>query len=74
MTLDNTPVIEEITPGLYRVEIPLPDNPLRVMNSYMIKGSERNLIIDTGMNRTVCLEAMQAAIRKLEFDIARKAS
>jgi glyoxylase-like metal-dependent hydrolase (beta-lactamase superfamily II) len=71
MLSDNKPVIEEITPGLYRVEIPLPDNPLRALNSYMIKGSERNLIIDTGMNRTACMEAMQAAIRELKLDVTR---
>jgi len=30
-------VPEEILPDLYRIEIPLPRNPLKVLNSYLIK-------------------------------------
>lgn len=40
----NRPVIEEVLPSLYRVEVPLPHNPLKATNSYIIK-SDRNLII-----------------------------
>ncbi len=49
---------EEVVKGIYRLEIPLPGNPLKAVNSYVIKGRERNLVIDTGMRRTECLEAM----------------
>jgi hypothetical protein len=38
-------VIEEILPNLYKVEIPLPDNPLKTLNSSVIKELERNLIM-----------------------------
>ncbi len=44
-------MIEDISPGLYKIELPLPKNPLKSINSYVIKGKDRNLIIDTGMNR-----------------------
>ncbi len=62
-------MIEEILPNLYRIEIPLPDNPLRALNSYAIKSSERNLIIDTGWNEEPCMTAMQAGLKKLGIDI-----
>jgi len=64
-------MIEEISYDLYRVEIPLPGNPLKSINSYFLKSPERNLIIDTGMNRKACREVMQAALEKLEMDLAK---
>ncbi len=62
-------MIEEILPDLYRIEIPLPKNPLRALNSYAIKSSGRNLIIDTGWNEGPCMNAMQAGLKKLGIDI-----
>ena len=44
-------MIEEVLPNLYKMEIPLPRNPLKAVNSYVIKNNERNLMIDTGMGR-----------------------
>ncbi len=60
---------EEILPGLFRLKIPLPDSPLKYLNSYVIKGPDRNLIIDTGLNRRECLEAMQAGLGTLGIDL-----
>ncbi|MBT3225329.1 MAG: MBL fold metallo-hydrolase [Deltaproteobacteria bacterium] len=60
---------EEILPGFYRLEIPLPDSPLKSLNSYIITGSTRNLIIDTGFNREECLAAMQKGLRSLNIDL-----
>ena len=62
-------MIEEILPNLYRVEIPLPRNPLRAINSYIIKGQGRSLIIDTGMNREECMRAMTSALGELGIDL-----
>jgi glyoxylase-like metal-dependent hydrolase (beta-lactamase superfamily II) len=64
-------MIEEVGTRLYKIEIPLPKNPLRALNSYAIKGSERNLIIDTGWNQQECMDAMQAGLKELEIDIRR---
>ncbi len=62
---------EEILANLYKIEIPLPKSPLIALNSYLIKNTERNLIIDTGWNQEVCMNAMQAGLRKLGVDIRR---
>lgn len=64
-------MVEEITGNIYRIEIPLPKNPLKALNSYVIKGPERNLIIDTGWNQQECLDAMQAGLNELEIDIRK---
>ena len=62
-------MIEEIVANIYRIEIPLPRNPLRALNSYAIKSPGRNLIIDTGWNQQECMDAMQAGLKELEIDI-----
>ena len=58
-------MIEEIISNIYKIEIPLPNSPLKFINSYLIKAPKRNLIIDTGMNREECLNAMVMGLRKL---------
>jgi len=62
-------MIEEHLPDLFRIEIPLPDSPLKYLNSYVIRSPERNLVIDTGLNRKECLEAMKDGLKKLKVDL-----
>ncbi len=62
---------EEIFPDLYRLKIPLPESPLKYLNSYILKSPDRNLIIDTGLNRRECLEAMQNGLAELSVDLNR---
>jgi len=62
---------EEVSANLYKIEIPLPRNPLKALNSYAIKSPERNLIIDTGWNQQECLDAMQAGLKELDIDIRK---
>jgi glyoxylase-like metal-dependent hydrolase (beta-lactamase superfamily II) len=64
-------MIEEVLPNLYRIEIPLPRNPLRSVNSYVIKARGRDLIIDTGMNRQECMDAMHSGLRELGVDLKK---
>ena len=67
--MDYGKMCEEILPGLFRLKIPLPDSPLKYLNSYVIKGPDRSLIIDTGLNRRECLEAMQAGLSTIGIDL-----
>jgi len=62
---------EEILPNLYRIEIPLPRNPLKFLNSYVIKNPDRNLIIDTGWNQEECMKAMQAGLKEIGIDLRK---
>ena len=62
-------MIEEILPNLYRTEIPLPNNPLKWLNSYIFRGDNRFLIIDTGFNREECLKAMNFSLQKLGVEL-----
>jgi glyoxylase-like metal-dependent hydrolase (beta-lactamase superfamily II) len=62
-------MIREILPNLYQVKIPLPNNPLKNVNSYIIKTQRRNLIIDTGMNQPESKGVMAAALKKLDINL-----
>ncbi len=62
-------MIEQIRENLYRIEIPLPQNPLKALNSYFLRGTDRNLLIDTGFNRDECRAAMDQAIQALDFSM-----
>ena len=62
-------MFEEILPDLYRIEIQLPKSPLKTLNSYLVRGEGRFLIIDTGMNHESCLHAMLTDLEKLGVDL-----
>lgn len=57
-------MLTKVAENLYRKTVPLPNNPLREINAYIITG-ERTLLIDTGFNRPECEEALRSAFREL---------
>lgn len=61
------PVVEKVADGIWRIGVELPQNPLRELNSYLLKGKEngRDLLIDTGFRREECREALFAGLRAL---------
>ncbi len=67
----NDGMIDEIAHNLLRIEIPLPGNPLKAVNSYVLRGDGRTLIIDTGQPREECKKAMLEAVGKLGIDLKK---
>ncbi len=63
--------MDEIAPELFRIEVPLPESPLKAVNSYVVRGKDRNLIIDTGMRRDECEQVLVAALEELNIDLSR---
>lgn len=61
-------MIKEILSDIFLLEIPLPGNPLKLLNSYLIKGRKRNLLIDTGFNRAECMQAQLTCLKALKID------
>ncbi len=61
-------MIEEIAAGLYRIEVPLPTLELQSVNSYFIRGTQRHLIVDTGMDSKNCMNAVNAALDALKIN------
>lgn len=60
---------EELLRNIYRIPITLPGSPLKAVNSYLIRGAERNLLIDTGFNHPDCETAMRSALSELGTDL-----
>lgn len=63
-------MFEEVSPGLYRIEVPLHGSPLKATNCYAIQGTERSLVVDTGWNREDCLAALPSGLKECGIDIA----
>jgi len=61
---------EQITDRIFRIKIRLPDNPLRSLNIYLIKGDNRNLLVDTGFNLDVCYEDLRGGLEDLRVGMA----
>ena len=38
----------EIVPGIHQIQVPIPDNPLEYLNSYLVDGKDGWLMVDTG--------------------------
>lgn len=62
---------EELFPDIYRIRVPLPGNPLKEINSYVILSKTRNLVIDTGLNRQECVEALSKGFSEIGLDIEK---
>lgn len=58
-------------PGIYRIEVPLAGNPLKSVNSYLVRSGERPLIIDTALNRPDCRAYLTGELAALGVDPAR---
>jgi len=63
--------MEEILPRLYRIVVPLPGNPLKEINSYVLTSDDRHLVIDTGMNRPECKEVLEPGLAELGVDLGK---
>ena len=59
------PEIKEISKGLFCAKIPLPRNPLKSINSYIIPDGERTLVVDLGFDLPECKDALLAALEDL---------
>ncbi|MGI6485191.1 MAG: MBL fold metallo-hydrolase [Tepidanaerobacteraceae bacterium] len=62
-------MVQKLFHGLFKIDVPLPRNPLKSLNVYLFKSKQRNLIIDTGMNRPECMHAMLSGLRELDIDL-----
>lgn len=61
------------SPDIFRILVPLPDNPLRSLNSYVIQTPSHALILDTGFRREECRKALWGGIRALGLDLSKAA-
>ena len=56
---------QEIIPNLYRIPVPLPGNPLKELNAYLLRGGDRPLLVDTGFRQDPCRQALFSQLAEL---------
>ncbi|MDR2885001.1 MAG: MBL fold metallo-hydrolase, partial [Deferribacteraceae bacterium] len=57
----------KITDEIYLNEIPLPNTPLKALNSYIIHSEGETLAVDTGFNLPECMEAFIGGFNELNI-------
>src|SRR5437764_13661965 len=60
----------EIIPGLYRLPIPLPENPLGTVNVYAVIGEDGVRLIDCGWDTPQAYAALVAKLQSLGAKIS----
>ena len=60
-------MVEQVYKNIYKILVPLPGNPLKSLNSYVIEAenSGRHLLIDTGFNRPECFDVLLQGLEEL---------
>ncbi|MGI6449780.1 MAG: MBL fold metallo-hydrolase [Desulfitobacteriia bacterium] len=58
--------MQHIQDNIYRIPVPLPNNPLRELNAYLIRG-ERDLLIDTGFDLDACEKIIINSLAELNI-------
>ncbi len=64
-------MIEEIQKNIYRCEVPLPRNPLKWVNNYIVLGDERTLVVDTAFNSPACRKVFMENLKTLKVNLAK---
>ena len=58
-------------PDIYTINVPLPDNPLKNLNCYVVRDGEETMIIDTGFNQKPCYDALMEGLAELQVDLSK---
>ena len=59
-------MVTKVSENIYTIPVPLPGNPLKSLNVYVITG-ERNLLIDTGFRQEECKKALLEGLSQLNI-------
>ncbi len=63
--------MNEVVPGIYRIQVPLPvrDILLGYVNSYLVRGDNGFLMVDTGWNIDAAYQAVVSQLAEIGADI-----
>jgi glyoxylase-like metal-dependent hydrolase (beta-lactamase superfamily II) len=63
------PPVEQVSAGVWSVPVPIPDNPLRYVLSYLIEHASGFVMVDTGWNHPDSWRALQAGLDACQIPI-----
>ena len=55
----------EIYPGIYKLQVPIPNNPLGTVNCYLIEGQSGWFMVDTGWFTLETFNSLQAGLEEI---------
>ena len=58
----------DIRPGIYQMRIPIPNNPLGYTNTYLLRGDDGYLLIDTGVNTEEALQSLKKQLAEIGIE------
>lgn len=59
----------KLAENIYRIDVDMPRSPLKNLNVYVVKGEDRNLLIDTGERKDAARSALFRGLEELEIDL-----
>ncbi|MFC2069888.1 MBL fold metallo-hydrolase [Chloroflexota bacterium] len=59
----------EIIPGIYQLQIPIPNNPLENTNVYLLRGDDGYLMIDAGWNSERALNSLEEQLTEIGISL-----
>ena len=59
----------EIASGIYKIKVPIPDNPLGNLNSYLVKGKDGWLMVDTGWYTPETFDSLKKSLKKIGISL-----
>lgn len=63
------PLIKEVAKDIYTFPVTLPNNPLKALNVYVIKGADRTVVFDTGFNTAESKADLLSGLAELAVDL-----
>lgn len=63
--------MREVYPHIYLNEIPLPNNPLKAINNFLVVGDDEYLMVDTAFDMAECRKSMEDLIEDHAIDITK---
>lgn len=64
-------MVQELLPGLFKIDVPIPNNPLKSLNCYVVESGGEYLVIDTGFNREECFEALAGGLKEVGVNLKK---
>ena len=64
-------MVQELRPNLFLIQVPLPNSPLKYLNSYVVRSDDRHLVIDTGLNRKECYDALTDGLKEIDVELEK---
>jgi glyoxylase-like metal-dependent hydrolase (beta-lactamase superfamily II) len=62
-------MLEQILPGIFQIKVPFPGNPLKDINIYVIKGKNKSLMVDNGIDLPATRQELYDDIAKIGLDL-----